>query len=208
MAVAANSVALTTVPVVKRVLGVDDEDPGQDAALQFFINTASRLIIDYTRREFKSDFGTGARIFPFSGTTSYVSFGRYQLDATSLSIQVTVDVDTDAPVILEPAKTNLLPATTFYNTYTGMRIYTFAVGDPLRQGAGFGRQLSVFGTWGWPAVPSQVEQACIFTCMFWQRRYSQMFATTIEPDEAVTLDGGLALPRVAQGLLAPFCQVI
>ena len=208
MPVTASNTALTTLPVVKRVLGVDDEDPSQDGALQFFINTASQLIIDYTRREFKSDVGAGTRIFPFSGTTSYVGFGRFQLDATSPSIQITVDVDTDQQTILEAAKYSFMPASTYYNTYTGVKLYTFAVGDPLRQGAGFGRQLSVFGTWGWPAVPSQVEQACIFTCMFWQRRYSQMFATTIEPDEAVTLDGGLALPRVAQGLLAPFCQVI
>ncbi len=205
MPVTASPTALTTLGNVKRWLGIDDEDPTRDAELQFKINAASSLITDYCLREFVSPLGTGPRNFNFGPNVGYLDFGRYNLQSIT---DIQIDTDTVSPTDIPATQYTLMPTEQFYGTYTGIKFYTYAIGNPIRRGAGLGRQITVTGTWGFPTVPSEVEEATIYTVGVWQRRDGEGYNQMVDPELGGALQRSVALPSQAQAMLAPLKKIV
>lgn len=66
-----------------------------------------------------------------------------------------------------------------------------------------GATIQVDGTWGFPGVPGDVQQAAVITVSTWMRRDVQSFASTFNIDE-VRMDRPESIPAAARALLQPY----
>ena len=198
-----SSTALTTLAEAKEWLGITDTT--QDSRLTWLINAASSAVTDYAQREFVSALGTGTRNFALK-RDGLVTFGRYDLQSASL-----VQIDTDGSVTattIDPTQYMLAPVDAPYGVYGSIRFYTFTIGPVLRQWAGgIPRQVSVTGTWGFPSVPADVEQACLITVAKWFKRDQVAWSQDYAVPQAGPGDG-LNLPFDARMLVQPYKRFV
>ncbi len=207
--------ALTTLDQVKLWIGKPDVEASQDGRLLFLINAASQAAMRYCGRLFR-EAATQPQTFTFQtvgnpvaggylpqygwpSTSRYVSFGIHDLQAIT-SLQV--DTDTPSPATITSDAYQLVPPENTYGVSTGIRFYTTSTANVQRAGFGFPRVVQVAGTWGWPAIPADVEQAVCICVSKWFRRdqvtFSEEFGLNPPP-----LDGS-NLPYDARYLLNPF----
>lgn len=193
---AAHPSDLTTIGRVKVWLG--QTDPSNDPQLQQLTTAASAAVMAYCQREF-APISTGVtRTFPLLGD-GYIRFGGWDLQTAT---QVQIDTDTaSTPTTIPDTQYQLGPVSKPNGVYTMLRFYTFSVGPILRQAMGIPRQVAVTGTWGWPSIPADVEQACIIAASKWFKRDQVSYSNEL-PVPAPS--DGLNLPLDARVLLAPY----
>jgi hypothetical protein len=197
--------ALTTLDQAKLWLGIPDLDPSQDDRLTWNINSATAGIQAFCQDEFVSAQGTASpRTFVLDRhPNGYLraSFGLYALQSANA---VVVDPDqTPTGGTVDPAQYQLAPLGGDYGVYRSIRIYSTVARPVSVTSYQFQRTISVAGTWGYPSVPADVEQACLITVAKWYRKdqtsYSNEFGASLPQEEA-----SLSLPYDARVLLLPY----
>lgn len=162
---------LTTVDAVKNGIQLPSGNVDLDALLPDFITQASKIIMDYTRREF-APVSTGlTRRFAVNGYK--VDFSPWDLQSATA---VSLHPETTEPIILSSgagfsnAQYMLKPVNPSRGVYQSLQFsgYLVIVSQTLMQ-FGFAL-LDVTGTWGFPSVPEDVERACILTVGSWVTR--------------------------------------
>lgn len=204
--------ALTTVDKVKQQgSGIDPSDPTQDDNIRFLINSATTRIIQYADREFKTTTpGTVARTFmmiPNEGGWAEVSFGGGDLQTLT-----SVVVDNQLGQTGQTLSTNqyqLVPVEQWFGVYTGVtfvQYFSTASGYIPR---GVRRQATVTGTWGWPAVPADVEHACTESVIEWlQARFEIAAPSNIPGDPGTSFASSqLQLPARVRATLDAYSPV-
>jgi hypothetical protein len=154
----------------------------------------------YCQREFAPISTSLTRTFPLLAD-GLIRFGGWDLQAVT---GAGVQIDTDAastPTTIPSTQYQLGPVSAPNGVYSYLRFYTFSIGPILRQAMGIPRQVAITGTWGWPSIPADVENAAIITVAKWRKRdqvsYASEFPTPAPSD-------GLNLPLDARVLLAPY----
>ena len=193
--------SLVTVTQVRAYLDKPTGDTAQDTIIADLIVRASHLILDYTDREFVLwDGGSNprTRVHRIGGywRTRVIPVGDMAATPTAVVIQdddgatvetLTVATDLEARPLVRRAWE---PITGLYLRSTVTRV------DP-------DYRLSVTGTYGFPSVPAEVQQAAIVTVGTWLRRDVSAFSQTFALDEA-RIERPQALPQAAMRMLDPW----
>jgi len=165
---------------LKRNLGIGTADTADDADLTRNITTVSRLIDKYCgfpRRQFFAGSANEVRYFTAD------EYRAFWVDDITTVASIQADVDGDG--VYEYTWTlgtdyHLSP----YNAagqsrpYTRVELRTFGVTimPVVRKG------LKITGTWGWPAVPSEVIDACLLQCIRLHKRVVAPFGIAPVPN--------------------------
>ncbi|HWH14251.1 MAG TPA: hypothetical protein VNT51_05855 [Miltoncostaeaceae bacterium] len=191
---------LCTLAQVRQWLQKAPADTSQDAAIQSAISRASRAILTYAEREFVPMVGNPAtRTFIVGGAwkTGVLRIGDLAAAPTAVVVRTrsgqtvaTLSVVTD----VEPGPAVRWP------------------GEPITELTVLGgvnldgsHRVAVTGTWGFPSVPEDVQQAAIVTAGNWVRRYVQGRGTGTLAFDGSPDDGVVeSLPAAARALLAPY----
>lgn len=193
---------LTTLQAVRQSRLTTDTDTAEDGEIADLITRASVAISRHCGREFVPT-ASEARTFEFDARGP-VLVDPYDLrDVT----QVRIDVDTPAPTTLLSTEWRLWPHPARDGVYRGLRLSRWLL-------RGQRRLVEITGTWGFAAVPVDVEHACIITVATWIGQDKGAFSPllAIDDDGAPRDARGPALlgaiPPGARKLLAPFCRVV
>lgn len=196
---------LTTLAAVRSYLQKPTADTGQDTIIQSEITRASRMILEYTQREFAPVTASATRrllVYPGrTGRAVHVDLAPYDLrSVTSASLHP----ETASPTVLTAATEYLLaPENAPFGVYTAIRLarsLSFS-SDTLTD---FGHAcLDITGAWGFASVPDDVVKACIVTVGLWMRREVQAFSTTFNLDEG-RLERPEALPSAVRASLSRY----
>ena len=165
--------ARTTIERVKEQgSGIRDTDPSQDAAIAFLINAASKQMMEYANREFKSTLvGSQSRTFRLQrkndGVSAFIDFGMW--DAQTVTAVTAETQPTGGSNVLDATilQYQAVPVEQWEGVYTGVVVFspTGAWGVPYA--AGIQHTASVTGTWGYPSVPPDVEDLCVEQVKEW-----------------------------------------
>lgn len=134
-----------------------------DDEVQNLITRASRAMMDFAGREWKSEaVGSTARTFLLhDGPDRVLPLTPYDVRSVT---QLRFDTDTSSPTTVTDATNwRLLPIPSRYGVYNWLYL-------PNHSGTRAGRVVEVTGTWGWASVPYDVEQACLETVEHWLKR--------------------------------------
>lgn len=183
---------LTTLDAVREFLQIRDEDIEQDTVISALITRASLAIMRHTGREFAPKTNDAERVFAYTGR-GMLDLAPYEARAVTT---VTIDSDLPSPRALTLGTNyRLRPLPAREGVYSWLEI----VGYNGRRV----RQVTIRGDWGWPAIPADVEQACITTVGIWLRRDVSAFSRTYSLDEGRT-ERPEALPAQVVAMLAPY----
>ena len=157
----------TTLADVKRSLDITDSV--DDALLELCITAASRAIDNMTERTFFQ--GTATRVFVPDDSFFCPIDDLYQLT----TLKTSDDADQDFDIVWSATDYQLEPLNGSLNgtewPYTGIR----AVGDYLWPTVGSEATVQVTGVFGWPSVPTAIEQATILqSARYFKRADSPM----------------------------------
>lgn len=178
----------------------DATDTAQDALIETLINSVSHAIMVYTNREFvPPDPATKARSFRYNGG-GVLDLAPYDVRSVT---QVRVDTDTSNPTTLSSDHYRLVPITAPDGVYTQLHLRSVRVGLTTTEEFPVFRVVEVTGTWGFAAVPANVELAANITIQYVLRTTSQFMSD--EFDQTAGLAGArVVLPGAARDLLAPY----
>jgi hypothetical protein len=138
---------------VKNALRITDSL--DDSLLETAIESASRMIDGFTARTF-SNAGTAVKNFAATDSINLIIDDAITVTevASTDEIGSTYTIWSLTDYQLEPLNDRV---DGLYSPYTGIR----AVGDYLWPVVDHQALVRITGTWGWPAIPSAVKQACI-----------------------------------------------
>lgn len=190
-----NANALTTLDNVRAMLQVQVDDVDADALLTDLINRASDAIIRHTGREFAPVSTNATRTFVYDGS-GFLDLAPYDLQTTPAPT-VVMDVDGTSPTTLASTDYKLRPKPAINSVYWGLVL-------PVRYCE---TEVSVTGTWGFPSVPPQVEDACIRAVIHSFRAYSAGYSDAYSTDETNVRSTPLTLPPAVGRLLADFRRI-
>jgi len=138
---------------VKNALRITDSL--DDGLLETAIESASRMVDGFTARNF-TNAGTAVRNFAATDAINLIID-----DAITVTEVASTDEIGDTYTIWDVTDYQLEPlngaADGLYSPFTGIR----AVNDYLWPVVDQQALVRITGTWGWPAIPSAVKQACI-----------------------------------------------
>lgn len=191
---------LTTLADVKEALDLDASLGRHDARLETAIEAASRMIEAECRRKFTPDSVVSARVFyPLSSYRVYVDD-----ISTTTGLIVATDPGNDGTFDVTVASTDyqLEPLNGVRDGITWPYTSILAVEStwwPCTTRA----SVQVTAKWGWPAVPVDIEQACLVQAVALFKAADAPFGAT------GTIDGGVlrirsALHPTAAALVKPF----
>lgn len=190
--------SLVTVAQVRAYLDKPVGDTAQDSIIADLIVRASQQILKYTDREFVlADGGSNPRtrthLVQGYWRTRVVPVGDMAAAPTAVAVQdydgaviATLNVSTDLetrPLVRRAWE----PITHLYMRSTAPLL------DPTYR-------IQVTGTYGFPSVPADVQQATIVTVGTWLRRDVSAFSQTFALDEA-RIERPQALPQAVQRIL-------
>lgn len=219
------STALCGVDDVKEWLAYPDstERVELDQKIIRAVNTASQHVALCTRREFICTGGPNqnpaTRTFSLSGAYQYpnfyITFGRYDLDATQPYSNVIVTIDTD-PLSVDSSSQTVIPPEQYeftpidapngaIPTWTGFRAYTFSIGPVLREAFELARQIQITGNWGFAEVPQNVVDATALTAIHLLGLSGTLVDTTRLTGRTNRRSG--QIPDHAYGLLQPYIKI-
>lgn len=212
---------LLSVDELRLALGIDPSDHSQDERYEQAIAFASRIIINYTERDFGAPLVTEQRVYEYDGS-GYLDID----DATAISgVALTVPNATDRILAADewrPMPNRRDDSPVFY--YIAMPGIYGLPGSPemgflynLDVYARDGRWIAlpphakVSGTWGWPAVPEDVKRAAILVIgsLFAQDSNKQSesianYSYTLSP---YSVGAEVALSGPVKDLLAPYMRI-
>lgn len=169
---------LTILSAVREHLQLVSGQTDQDALIGTLITQASRMIGRYTGRQFAATAAGTTYKFKYDGQ-GHLAFTPYDLQSATL---VQIDSDTATPTTLVAATDYyLMPLNADDGVYTSMQIRNYS--PPLKSSTidyqPF-RQVSITGTWGFAAVPSDVALACNMLVGWLMRNQSTIPAQGME----------------------------
>lgn len=177
-------------------------DTAQDTVISNLITRASKAIMVYTDREFApvSAAGTTRRL---QVSSLVVPFAPWDLNTIAAN-GVVLDPESSSPRILAATDYVALPVGKFDGVWTRLRLSSllaFASNTQINMGFSL---IDVIGTWGFPAIPADVEQACIDTVYAWMRGNVQVMSQAYELDTAIAPVSEPNLPMSARWKLKPY----
>jgi hypothetical protein len=184
------------------------EDEAQDELIQELITSSSVSLMEYAQCNFvevdgDEEDGAGvARDFRYDGR-GVMMFGRHAL-RTLASMQIDVDGASPDPTTLTASDYRLQPVSKRDGVWRGVHLRGFPVAPEsgARDWPSY-RVVRVTGDWGFAAIPTPVERACILTTLFMLRGTSQ-FAGAEFGGDAMPGNDRVAIPGSARRLLDPW----
>lgn len=133
-----------------------------DTLVSELITRASRAFMEATGRQFRTALtaGTAVQFLYRANPMRVLHLQGY--DASAIT-SVTMDADTTSPTVLAATEYRKLPIPRKHGVINALYL-------PNHDGSAEGRVVEVVGTWGWPTVPGDVEQAVIDTVVHWLDR--------------------------------------
>ena len=186
----------TTLVNQKLSLGIDDNV--DNTWLEICITAASRAIDNFTERVF----------YQTSATRVFVPYDNFLVEIDDLATLTTLKTSTNVDGVFDVTwGTNdrqLEPLNGIAGGMPSPTTHIRAVGDYWYPTAGQEATVQVVGTFGWPAVPSAIEQACILqAARYFKRADSPMGVAGFEM-------GVVRLARIDPDiatLLEPYCRI-
>lgn len=188
------AVQLVTVADVRSFLQKPDPDTEQDMILSRLIDCASEAVLTFTEREFapESDPAT-ERQFYYCGD-GVLNLTPYDLQATPTPT-VTIDtVNGSGGTALAADEFMLFPRPAKDGVYNWLKLNP-RTGPPSSRFAE--REVTISGTWGFPAVPDDVKHWTSVAVATWFRKDVAAFSTTFNLDEG-RLERPEALPAAVR----------
>jgi hypothetical protein len=177
----------------------DSTNTTQDALIGDLITVASDLIMEYTQREFAPTSTSTARTYRYDGR------GVLNLapdDARSVTL-VRIDTDTTSPTTLEAdTQYKLWPTRSKHAVYSHLHLIGIDVPNVTTRSGPSYREVEVTGTWGWSAIPTPVERACIMLVMELLSRTSNW--KNADMDALMPGGSGPVIPLHVRTMLAPY----
>jgi hypothetical protein len=189
---------LTTLAAVREHLQISDEDDtASDDLLESLITAASDAVVNYTQRRFLPAETAASKDFLYAGR-GVVSLAPYVARSVT---SVVIDPTEDNPTTLTAAQYQARPLSTIDAVFTRLIIKGFGVEAVNTSAWPQERVVRVTGNWGYTAVPSPVERACVLTvaAMFAQTAIRGSFFEQDAPSMNAP-----ALPGMARALLSPY----
>ena len=178
----------------------DATDTAQDALIETLIDSVSHAIQIYTSREFvPPDPATKARSFRFNGG-GVLDLSPYDVRTVT---QVRVDTDTSNPTTLTSDEYRLMPLPAPDGVYQQLHLRSVRVGPTTTEQFPVFRVVEVTGTWGFAAVPKNVELAANITIQYILRTTSQFMSDEFETTAGLS-GARVMIPGAARDLLAPY----
>jgi hypothetical protein len=187
------SVSLVSVADVRNFIQKPDADQQQDAIIGRLIEQASEAIMTWTEREFAPAGQPGV-------SRQFYYCGNGVLNLTPYDVQTVTAVKIDTVggaggTTLAGTDYRLYPTPAKDGVYNWLRLSPAIVGNPSTTFAQ--REVTVTGTWGFPAVPDDVKHWTAVTVATWLRKDVQAFSTTFNIDEQ-QLERPEALPSAVR----------
>lgn len=187
----------TTLVNQKLSLGIDDNV--DNTWLEICITAASRAIDNFTERVF----------YQTSATRVFVPYDNFLVEIDDLATLTTLKTSTNVDGVFDVTwGTNdrqLEPLNGIAGGMPSPTTHIRAVGDYWYPTAGQEATVQVVGTFGWPAVPSAIEQACILqAARYFKRADSPMGVAGFDAMGVVRL--ARIDPDIAT-LLEPYCRI-
>lgn len=187
----------TTLVNQKLSLGIDDNV--DNTWLEICITAASRAIDNFTERVF----------YQTSATRVFVPYDNFLVEIDDLATLTTLKPSTNVDGVFDVTwGTNdrqLEPLNGIAGGMPSPTTHIRAVGDYWYPTAGQEATVQVVGTFGWPAVPSAIEQACILqAARYFKRADSPMGVAGFDAMGVVRL--ARIDPDIAT-LLEPYCRI-
>lgn len=186
--------ALISLEEARGFLQKREREDKQDEEIIRLINAASEEIIDWTKREFAPS-GTEleTRAFDYDGGRH---IDLYPFDVREVT-GVVVGADLDQPLELAPSDWRPRPLSSRHGVHQLLRLKDSARAKARRLGE---CEVEVTGTWGFAAVPENVQHWCKVTVATWLRKDVSAFSTTLRLEQD-RLERPDALPTaVVRGL--------
>ncbi|MFT2016296.1 hypothetical protein ACMA1D_10700 [Streptomyces sp. 796.1] len=190
-----------TLPELKAYLGNVFVDTSQDASLTGALNSASREIERYTRRQFNNAGAATARLY------RPTSPRRLIVDDFHTEVGFSLRVDSSDSGTFDTtwsgAEYQAEPLNGVRNGYAGWPYWRLsAVGWRTFPG-GWRPSVEVTADWGWSSVPAPVKQAClILAAKNFQLKDSPLGVAGFGEFGVVRVQDD----RTAMGKLSPFCR--
>jgi hypothetical protein len=186
------AVSLVTVAEVRAFLQKPELDQQQDEVIGRLVESASKAVITYTEREFAPVTGPGTdRLFWYCGV-GVVSLTPYDLQTLE-----EIKIDTTGGVggrVLAETEYRLHPRPPKHGVINWLRLDPATAAPSTRFAE---REVTITGTWGFPAVPDDVKHWTAVTVAEWLRREVSAFSAAFSIDEG-RLERPEALPSAAR----------
>lgn len=197
------SPALCTLSEVRDWLGKPGGDRDQDQVIEQVILRASRAVLTYLDREVVvSGSNPQTRVVDVGGAawTRVVPVG--DMASTPTAVVILGEDGATVSTLTVGTDVQAMPlARRSWEPITHLRLRDSAGTLDSRY------QLSVTGSWGWPAVPEDITQAAVMTAGSWVRRYVQAFTTSYAPEQ-VEEGAPESIPGAARAMLRPHRTVV
>ena len=180
-------------------LSLSITDSVDDTWLEICVTAASRAIDNFTERVF----------YQVSESRVYVPYDNFLVEIDDLATLTTLKTSTNVDGVFDQTwGTNdrqLEPLNGIAGGIPSPTTHIRAVGDYWYPTAGQEATVEVAGTFGWPAVPDAVEQACILqSARYFKRADSPMGVAGFDSMGVVRL--ARIDPDIAT-LLEPYCRI-
>ena len=180
-------------------LSLSITDSVDDTWLEICVTAASRAIDNFTERVF----------YQVSESRVYVPYDNFLVEIDDLATLTTLKTSTNVDGVFDQTwGTNdrqLEPLNGIAGGIPSPTTHIRAVGDYWYPTAGQEATVEVTGTFGWPAVPDAVEQACILqSARYFKRADSPMGVAGFDSMGVVRLSR--IDPDIAT-LLEPYCRI-
>jgi hypothetical protein len=153
---------LCTLEDVRLALELETRD--RDALIQTCITAASRAIARRYQRQFAV---LGVQTFAFEACGTLIDLAPCDLQDT-VDLAITLDPGGDSETLLASTDFKLRPARSSAGTYYRVRLAR-TLSLPSTSSFGF-FDVSITGTWGFPAIDEDVRRACVITASAWLDR--------------------------------------
>lgn len=188
------SIDLCTLEEVREHGSYQDVDTAQDEIIPRLITALSRSMLAI--REFRPALASNVRVIEIDPGETVYSVHPYDLQAVSA---VVIDDDFDTELSLEAGAFRPAGWDPESQTYGELELATTTPAT-----SSFSRRtLTITGTWGFPEVPEDVNEACQLAVLMYLRRDVQAFGTAFQPNSlGDDVNQAVALPPGIRGLLA------
>lgn len=165
-------VDLTTLTAVRAYMQTPTGDTGADTVASALITRASQLIMRWIdRRVTPLDTADAVRLVPVDGAARTRDVRVLDLSAAPTTLRI-LDHDASTAVATIAAGDRLLLPLDRRSSDPIEAVRLLPAVGALRPDW----YLEVTGKWGWPAIPADIEHACVLTVATWLRRGVQAIA--------------------------------
>jgi hypothetical protein len=186
---------LTTLEAVRAFMQKGATDTAQDDLIEALIPAASRVIMQWTGREFAPATASATRKFAYRGG-GFLDLAPYDLRSIS-SAQVDTNT-TSATTLAATTDYAFSPLNSQDGVYTALTFPSLTVFD--RPGQDSYREISITGAWGFAEVPADVQHWCNVTIVMWLRDDVSAFSSGFDANTDRFVRAGSLPDAVKAGL--------